>query len=267
MPALSIDPESFNWPQSIRGINNLDRDTKEELYFSLIPQEAVDMFRIDPHDRARLRIHAPADTRSVEMYFFARPEDGDPVFYLHMADTLNYQIAVLLLVVNDPNSPRFNTDVDASGRPTRFGTMRRNIEEEARALKAGLGPGQIRAGLRLFRHALPTFERFVAHTGHDMVIMDPLSYQNAIVYERYGFNYLHGRRRMEWINEALRPGGELFDRYDLSTPFRDPEQWRSIRGRAWAIHDDILGEPLGDIRMYKRLGHHAGVNTFPDAAW
>jgi acetoin utilization protein AcuC len=201
------------------------------------------------------------------MAAYARPDDPDPLFYLHMADTLNFQISLLLLVVNDPESPRFNVDVDENGRPTRFGTLRRNIPEELRAMEYGLAPGQVRAGLRLSHKAVPTLERFISRTGHDLVIIDPLYYHNAVVYEKYGFAYFQGRRRMEWINEGLRPGGEFFERLDGSTPFRPPDAWKSIRGRSWAIHDGVLGEPFGEIHMYKRVGHQAGVNTFPDGVW
>ncbi|HEC21812.1 MAG TPA: hypothetical protein ENI95_02720 [Chloroflexi bacterium] len=262
-----VDLERLRWPQSIRGINELETEIKEAIYLSLIPEPVLTRFNIDPYDRERLQIICPYDTRSVEIRLYHEPDAEDPIFYLHMADTLNFQIAILLLVINDPEAPRFNTDVDEHGLPTRFGTLRRNIPEEIRAMEAGLAPGQVRRGLRLSRHAIPTFERFLARTGHDMVIIEPLTYNNAIVYERYGFAYFQGRRRMEWINEVLRPGGAYFERFDGSTPFRKPEAWKSIRGRAWAIHDGILGEPFGDIRMYKRIGHHAGINTFPDGVW
>lgn len=262
-----VGADSLTWPQSIRGINDLEREVKEAIYLSLIPPSILARFGVPPTDRTRLHIVCPADTRSVELQLFHQPDARDPVFYVHMADTLNYQIALLLLVINDPESPRYNTDVDERGLPTRFGTLRRNIPEEIRAVEAGLAPGQVQAGLRISREALPTFERFIARTGHDIVIIDPLTYNNAIIYERYGFAYFQGRRRMEWISEVLRPGGVLFDRFDGSTPFRKADAWRSIRGRSWAIHDGILGEPFGDIRMYKRIGHHAGVSTFPDGVW
>ena len=55
-----------------------------------------------------------------------------------------------------------------------------------------------------------------------------------------------------------------------STPFRQPEQWRTVRGRAWAIHDGILAAMdarWNDLRMVKQVGKHAGVNTFPDAVY
>lgn len=262
-----IDLNTFRWPQSIRGINDLEQEIKEALYLSLIPESVLEQFGVTPDDRERLQIICPHDTRSLEIRLYHELGSVDPIFYLHMADTLNYQIVLLLLVVNDPESPRYNTDVDEQGLPTRFGTLRRNIPEEIRALEAGLSPGQVRRGLRISREAIPTFEQFISRTGHDMVIIEPLTYNNAIVYERYGFAYFQGMRRVKWIDEVLRPGGEFIDRFDDSNPFRKKDAWKSIRGRSWAIHDGILGEPFGEIRMYKRVGHHAGVNTFPDGAW
>jgi hypothetical protein len=263
----AVDLDSLRWPQSIRGINDLDRETKEAVYLSLIPPSLLEQLDIAPHDRERLQIICPHDTRSVEVRLYHEPDAQDPVLYLHMVDTLNYQIAVLLLVINDPHAPRFNVDVDETGLPTRFGTLRRNIPEEIRAMEAGLSPGQVRHGLRVTSEALPIFERFVTRTGHDMVICEPLTYNNAIIFERYGLAYIQGRRRMEWINEVLGPGGAYHDRFDGSTPFRQPDAWKTIRGRSWAIHDGILGEPFGDIRMYKRVGHHAGISTFPGGVW
>lgn len=264
---MSFDVSTLEWPQSIRGINDLDRATKEAMYTTLVPPTLLEQFRMDPRDRERLTFVCPTDTRSVEIRLYHQPGDHDPILYLHMADTLNYQIALLLLVINDPNSPRFNTDVDERGLPTRFGTLGRNIPEEIRAMEAGLAPGQVRRGLRLSGETIPVLEAFITRTGHDLVIIEPLTYHNAIIYERYGFAYFQGRQRVEWIDRMLRPDGELFARFDGSTPFRKANAWRSIRGRSWAIHDGILGEPFGDIRMYKRVGYHAKVSTFVDAVW
>ncbi len=262
-----VDVDAIAWPQSIRAINELDRNLKEAIYLTLVPDEILEHFSIRRTDRECIHINCPPDTRSFEIIVYHQPRAHDPVVYLQMADTLNYQIALLLFVVNDVMSERLNVDSDESGRPTRFGTLRRNIGEEVRAMEAGLAPGQVYRGLRISHQSLPLFEKFIARTGHDMVIIEPLTYNNAIVYERYGFSYFQGQRRMEWINSVLRPGGEFYSRFDDSTPFRSREAWRSIRGRAWAIHDGILGEPFGDIRMNKRVGHQAGVNTFPDGVW
>jgi hypothetical protein len=97
--------------------------------------------------------------------------------------------------------------------------------------------------------------------------MEPLAYHNAILFERLGFNYVQGLRKMGWIHSAFQPGGHLTKSLDGSTPFRRPDAWRSVRGRSWAIHDGILGEAWHGIRMYKRVHQRAGVDTFPDGPY
>jgi len=263
----STNLDDFSWPQSLRGINDLSVDEKRAIYRTLVPEKLLQEYSIDFDNAEAVQIACPADTRSVEIRIYLQPDDHDPMLYLQMVDTLNFQIAILLLVINDLQSPRYNVDITETGLPTHFGTFGRNIPEEVRAMKAGLSPGQVRQGLRLLRDALITFERFLTRTGHDLVIIEPLTYNNAILYERYGFAYVQGKRRMEWINEVLRPGGSLYSHFDHSSPFRYADAWKSVRGRSWAIHDGILGEPYGDIRMYKRVGERVGLNTFPDGAW
>ena len=88
----------------------------------------------------------------------------------------------------------------------------------------------------------------------------------ACLFERRGFYYVHGRKLMQRIHQEFQPGGELHQALDGSTPFRRSEQWLSIRGRAWAIHDGILaaiGERWDGLRMVKRVGSHAGMATCP----
>ncbi|MGE5248297.1 MAG: hypothetical protein ACM3L8_08110, partial [Verrucomicrobiota bacterium] len=80
--------------------------------------------------------------------------------------------------------------------------------------------------------------------------------------ERNGFQYIKGKERMLWIDREFQPGGELHARLDGSTPFRRPENARTVRGRSWAIHDGVLGEPWESPKMYKTVGVDAGVNTF-----
>jgi len=135
-------------------------------------------------------------------------------------------------------------------------------------MQAGLAPGQVRRGLRSFKTLLPLFEAFVAAMGHDMFLIEPLAYHNALVFERYGFSYTYGRREMESIHEGFLPGGALHRcLLDGTSPFRPAEAWQTVRGRAWAIHDGILGHPFTGFQLYKRIGVHAGVNTFPDSQW
>ena len=74
-------------------------------------------------------------------------------------------------------------------------------------------------------------------------------------------------RWMQSLNTRFSPGGDLPARLDGSTVFRRPEAAHSIRGRSWAIHDGILGEPFTGVTMYKRVGQNAEISTFPDGVW
>ena len=130
-------------------------------------------------------------------------------------------------------------------------------------MAAGLAPGQVRKGLRLSRTQLPIFERFVRRLGHDYYLLEPLAYHSAVIFERLGCNYVQGLRKMRWIDLAFQPGGLLRGALDDSTPFRCADAWRTVRGRSWAIHDGVLGERWHGVRMYKQVGKHAGLDTFP----
>jgi hypothetical protein len=74
---------------------------------------------------------------------------------------------------------------------------------------------------------------------------------------------------MEWIHQEFQPAGQLFTKLDGSTRFRQVVMANTVRGRSWAIHDGVLGEPWSalDVKMFKRVGEHAGVCTFPDAVY
>ena len=134
-------------------------------------------------------------------------------------------------------------------------------------MQAGLSPGQIRRGPGMLSAATKTFEKFVESLGHDLYFTEPLYYHNAIIFERLGFSYQLGRRRMEKIQQGFSPGGNLLPLLDGSTPFRIPEAANSIRLRSWAIHDGIFGEPFTNFTMYKRIGKHAGISTSSDCEW
>jgi acetoin utilization protein AcuC len=191
----------------------------------------------------------------------------DPILYAHLADSMNGQIYVLLYILNDPTSARFNVDKMPDGRPTQFGIRIRNIEAESAALQAGLSPGQIRHGLRAFQHALNAFEKFMTSLGHDTYFIEPLYYHNALIFERYGFSYQLGRRFMNEIQTGFGEGGELRKKLDDSNLFRSSKAANSIRLRSWAIHDGILGMPFTNVTMYKRVGISAHVNTAPNCEW
>ena len=254
---------------SLRQINELAPPIKEKIYRRLLPTKLLPDYGIDPEtlcdDQGNplVTFTFPAGSRIVEID--VRPEVGfpDPLLYVELADTRLNQIEVMLFAVNDPQAERFETDRDWRGERTKFGTFRRNIPEEIRAMHAGLAPGQVRKGLRLSRTLVPLFEEFVKCMGHDYYLMEPLAYHDAILFERLGCNYVQGLRKMQWIHAGFQPGSPLYDKLDSSTPFLQADAWRTIRGRSWAIHDGILGEPWHGIKMYKRVSHHAGVDTFP----
>lgn len=257
--------------RSIGRINALPSGQRRRVYQSLLPLDVLLRFDLDPQallqgDRPALFEVVPRSS-SVELFLRHQPGAEDPILYLQLADTTTNQIEVVLFVVNDPRAERFDTDRLPDGTPTLFGTQGRNIEEEIRAMKAGLAPGQVRRGLRLTRDLVPILEAFVGALQHDAVYIQPLAYHNAILFERLGFAYAMGLGRMEWIHKEFSPGGLLFKRLDGSTPFRSPGAEATVRGRSWAIYDGIMDVPYSGIKMYKRVGVHAGVITFPGAAW
>jgi len=257
---------------SIRQINGLSPTEREAIYRSLIPLEALARFDIpaslaDREGRSLLTLTCLPGTSSVTLALRHRWDARDPLLYLEMADTPNNQLEVLLFVVNDPESERYDVDCTPDGQATGLGMDCRNAAEEIRAMEAGLAPGQVRHGARLARRLIPRFEEVVSTLGHDRFYIQPLAYHSAILFERYGFSYRLGQGKMEWIHQEFAQGGLLHQRLDGSTPFRQPGQEQSVRGRSWAIHDSILGEPYAGLRMFKRVGIHAGVCTYPHAAW
>jgi hypothetical protein len=75
---------------------------------------------------------------------------------------------------------------------------------------------------------------------------------------------------MDDIHTQFQSGGRLYHALDGSTPFRQPDQWRTVRGRAWAIQDGILevfDSRWDGLRMVKQIGRDANVNTFPGAVF
>jgi len=260
------------WPNTIRGINDLPSAAKCAIYRTLIPDWVFPMFGINPDDhtlagRQVIYLRCPAGSSTVEMSVYHAPDAAEPVIYLHMGDTFTAQLIVLLVMISDPASPRFTVDADENGAPNQLGTRTRNIPEELRALQAGLAPGQVRRGLRVFRSAIPVFESFIRRMGHDRFLIEPLFYHNAIAFERYGFAYTRGLQRMKSLDQEFLPGGVLHARLDDSTPFRCRDAWQSVTGRSWAIHDGILGEPFTGIQMYKRVGKEVGISTFSGTQW
>ena len=258
-------------PSTISGINRLPDADKSRIYGNLIPDKLLERFGIsrsfiDAENRPLLHCKCAPGNPSVEMSLYHKLGFPDPILYGHLTDTLTGRIHILLYVLNDPDSQRFDVDRLPSGQPTLFGTLARHLQAEQAALQAGLAPGQVRHGLRLLTPAIHSFEGFLEMLGHDLYFVEPLYYHNAVIFERYGFAYEKGRKLMERIHNGFLEGGEFVNRLDGS-PFRQKEAQDSIRLRSWAIHDGIMGEPFTNVTMYKRVGKQAGVSTTGAVQW
>ena len=259
-------------PQSIAAVNRLPDGEKRTIYSRFIPRVLLGRYRIpadftDDKGRPLLDLRCAEGSTDVEVTLRHTAAALDPLLYTHLTDTINGRIHVLLYVINDPESPRFDVDRLPDGTSTKFGSLHRNRDAERAAMDAGLAPGQVRTGLHTLRQSVQAFEEFAQSLGHDLYFVDPLYYHNAITFERYGFAYQSGRRLMEEIDRGFSPEGDLAARLDGSTPFRQPSHRSSVRGRSWAIHDGILGEPFSGVTMYKRIGVNAGLDTFPAGKW
>lgn len=258
-------------PSTIGKINLLPEAEKRRIYSQVVPQALCQRFDIPPLDSKEaedfLKFKYNSGASDMELYLYHKPGFQDPLLYGHLADTLAGQIHILLYIVNDPASPRFDVDRMPDGSMTRFGTLQRNLPAEEAALRDGLAPGQIRHGLRMLPSAIETFENFIASLGHDIYFTEPLYYHNAVLFERYGFTYQVGRRLMEQIESGFAAGGALRTLLDDSTPFRARHAGESIRLRSWAIHDGVMGGAFTNVTMYKQVGKKAGISTCPGCMW
>lgn len=259
-------------PSTITGINHLPEDQKREIYSRMIPPALIKHFNlpenyIDADGNDLLSFKYSSGSPSVEISLKHNFHFPDPVQYGHLTDTLNGQVHVLLYILNDPESPRFNVDKLPGGQSTVFGTQKRNIDAEIDSLRAGLAPGQVRRGLRLLSRAITSFEIFVRSLKQDLYFVEPLYYHNAAIFEKYGFAYQKGRLLMERIQSGFSPEGDILAKLDSSNPFRTKDAANSIRLRSWAIHDNILGHPFSDVTMYKYVGKSAKVRTCFTRKW
>lgn len=253
---------------TVLALNALPLEVSEQLYARLVPPELLERFGVDPRTftNARgerlLRIAAPSEHSWARVELRAHEGVRDPVLLLDVVTSAFGAPELAFMQVNDPDAPRFAIDRDADGQDTLLGTLDRNRAEEARALAAGLAPGQVRRGLRMLGRMLERMDAFCALLGREFYLVQPLFYHSAVAYERHGCHYLAGRELMEEIDAGFADGGELARRLDGSTPFRRPEVATTARGRSWAIHDGILGREWGQVKMYRIAGGRPGASTF-----
>lgn len=263
-------------PVSIRTLNSLPENPKLRLYRSLIPIRVLAEFDINPRTWKNLdklpqvKLDAQKGSGLVKLSAWYGDDPKNEFYYLELADNAFNGIDLNFLIINNPISERFNTDLDEQGRATLFGTVHRNFGEEEKAMRAGLAPGQVREGLRSSHMVFTHIESFLTLMAHHALFLEPLTYVSAWIFERRGFAYVKGHKLMDTIHKEFQPGGELYKGLDGSTPFRQSHQWKTVLGRAWAIHDGILNridEKWDGLRMIKQVGRNAGVNTFPEAIY
>jgi len=266
---------------SLPDINSLDTPEKERIYGGLIPPRLLNLLGIAPgsvtdsRQQRLVTIVAPRGMNFARIEVRSHPGARRTVFFLDIAGTHYNQMELSFCIINDPAAPSFDVDRDEQGNDNCFTTLGRNIPEEIRAMEAGLLPNQTSRGLRMFGEFFQLFERFVDSLGIEMILGEPLTYDNAVRYERYGFDYLKGRLLMQEIDRQFLPGGLLFERLDGSTPFRRPGMEKTVHGRSWAIHDGILAGPWDrlpedspllmpweEVRIYRMIGSPAVVRTF-----
>lgn len=276
--SLSVDDlmGDFNLPIAIKTINGLPVQARQRIYRTLIPPPLLTRFGIHPitwlGEGGGECIQLATDSDSSIMRLSARVNDSstDPFFVVELSDNSYNGVNLNLLLLCDPNGERYRTDYDAEGRPTQFGTVRRNVLEEERAMRAGLAPGQILPSLTASRLFFQQLDAFLAFMGHQAISLEPLTYASAWVFEKRGFAYMRGHKLMDDINREFQPGGALHAALDGSTPFRQPNQATSVRGRAWAIQDGILSAIRANwdgLAMMKQVGKHAAVETFPGGVY
>jgi hypothetical protein len=270
----------MGYMESIRSIYDLSRapeSIKREFLRELIPDPIFEKFKIDRdkfqdtdgRDRLQVIIRREGHVLGVRI---TNPDfEIDPLYSAFFTDYYDDGIDCIGLNINDPSSPRFQIDLDEFGKlPFEESSARRNIEEEIKALEAGLAPGQVRRGLRLLGKAIECIERFTHLLGRQIIYCEAMAYHNAIAYEQYGFYYQFNTflQEMIWIDREFRPpNGLLFRKLDDSNPFRKRGFERCIRGRSWAIHDGILGRRWERPTMIKEVGQKAFINTFPDGLY
>jgi hypothetical protein len=263
-------------PVTLRQVNNLPLNARRRVYRALLPPRLLADFQIDPvswkapDGDGHVSLAAEPGTSGVMIGVRNQQGADDEVLRLEISDNAFNGVDLNFIIINDPDSPRYDIDRDEEGRPTLFGTARRNLAEEERAMEAGLAPAQSRGGLRASGLVLDQLEAFLATLGHRAYFLEPLTYASAWVFERRGFAYVRGHKLMDDIHQEFQPGGKLHRALDGSTPFRQPDGWDTVRSRAWAIHDGILSSldtSWNGLRMVKRVGQHAGVETFPGARY
>ncbi len=141
------------FPATLKQINDLPEGAKRRIYRALLPPTLLFQFDIDPinwkkHGDFELLLKAEKQCGEVNCSIRSKNDSAEEVFCLQLMDNTFNGIDLNFILVSDPCSPFFGVDRDKDGRLTMFGKANRNLEEEQRAMQAGLAPGQARRGDR-----------------------------------------------------------------------------------------------------------------------
>jgi len=258
---------------SLRSINGLPVEVKERIYAGLIPRDLLLTYGVDPvslldrEGHKALQFQFPPDRGTVQIFFRRSLSETDPIVFIQLSDTNYNQVEFEWVILNDPDSERFQIHLFNGAQFLPPGSEFRNVAEEIRAMKAGLAPGQVRRGLRRFPEIMDLLESFLGALNIHLIYGFPYAYHNAIELERVGYFYGTGKEEMTEIDRDFQPGGVLFRRLDGSSSFRQPGMDRTVRGRSWAIHDGIMDKPWICPMMIKMIGTKEKDYTFPDAIY
>ena len=258
---------------SLRGVNSLPVELKERLYASLIPPDLLTAYGVghrtlqDREGHPAFQFDFSPGRGLVTIQFRRSISEIDPIVFIQLSDTSYNQVEFEWIIINDPDSERFQIHISNRTQFLPPGSEFRNLPEEIRAMRAGLGPGQVRKGLHRFPEIMARVESFLSSLNIQLLYGYPYAYHNAIELERIGYFYGTGKELMMEIDREFQSGGNLFRGLDGSTPFRQPGMEKTIRGRSWAIHDGIMDKPWICPMMIKMIGRNEKDYTFPDAIY
>jgi len=107
---LEMDSQS---PIMLSQINNLPENIKKRVCRNLIPPELLVRFQIDPvswkgADRSlHVRLESEPGTGSIQLWAYSDGEQRDDFFHLNISDNSRSSIDIVMLHLNNPESPRF----------------------------------------------------------------------------------------------------------------------------------------------------------------
>lgn len=264
LPTEAVLDDPF-MPATLYHLNCLPDAVKKRLYRLLVPPALLTRLNIHPvtwhgiHTQRKLTLHAPAGSAAVRLTVETPTEAVGQLFCLELQDQHTSGLELNQLAIQDPTAPCL--PLPAPGAPDK-------VAEQA--LWAGLAPGQRARGLGMAGLVLQQIEAFATLLGQGAYTVQPLTYSAAWLFERHGFAYTRGHSLMNTIHREFQVGGRLQQALDGSTPFWQPAQAHTVRGRAWAIEDGILttlDKAWRDVQMIKLCGRHAQVNTLPAVSY